>query len=73
MTYTMSVRLKTKQNKAYKKIKTIKVFRKENNMSNTHNINTISVIFSGNGAVFVRWGRNVCPVSSTLVYNGSIT
>ncbi|XP_060597183.1 short-chain collagen C4-like [Ruditapes philippinarum] len=24
----------------------------------------------GNGAVFVRWGRNICPDSSSLVYNG---
>ena len=43
-------------------------------MSNTHNVNIFFiVIFSGNGAAFVRWGRNVCPDSSTLVYNGSIT
>ncbi|XP_060602817.1 uncharacterized protein LOC132755897 [Ruditapes philippinarum] len=41
----------------------------ENVMQEQRNI--ISKMSSeGNGAVFVRWGRNICPDTSTLVYNG---
>ena len=49
----------------------ISFLRTENSTLNVFNFLNV-FIFSGDGAVFVRWGRNICPESSTLVYNGII-
>ncbi|XP_045204618.2 short-chain collagen C4-like [Mercenaria mercenaria] len=58
----------------YQILKTvIQLEQKLNNMELTVQkqqdvINKLSTV--GHGAVYVRWGRNVCPDGSSLVYNG---